>query len=335
MSPLGTDLDEVAGRTGFSGVVRVQHGEVLEVDRAYGLRDRAHDLAMTTGTQLALASGGKTFTALTVLSLVADGLLALTDPVRPLLGANLQLIDDEVTVEHLLAHRSGIGDYLDESLAIGPTEYVLSVPIHELAETVGYLPMLDGHPQVTPPGETFAYNNGAFVVLALVAERITGRSFHDLVEERVCDLAGLTDTGYLRSDELPGRAAAGYLGSDTDRTNVLHLPVRGSGDGGIYSTVGDVQALWEGLFDGRLLPEAYVRDLVSARSRGVGEEALDYGLGIWLHPGTSRAEMHGYDAGVSFRSVHDPRVGSTWTVISNVTGGTWPMEEVLDQVIGD
>ena len=47
-----------------------------------------------------------------------------------------------------------------------------------------------------------------------------------LVPRRVCDPAGMHDTGYLRSDELPGDAAIGYLSVDGPRTNVFHLPVR-------------------------------------------------------------------------------------------------------------
>jgi CubicO group peptidase (beta-lactamase class C family) len=334
MTDLASALDEAAGRTAFSGVVRVEHGERIEVDRAYGLRDRAHGLPMETDTQLGLASGAKGFTGLVVLSLVADGRLALGDPVRPVLGEDLPLIDEAVTVEHLLTHTSGIGDYVDETQDLDSSDYLMPVPVHRLAETQDYLVVLDGHPQVSKLGERFTYNNSAFVVLALVCERVAGQPFRVLVEERVCRPAGLADTAFLRSDELPGRAAVGYLGTGSARTNVLHLPVRGSGDGGIYSTAADISSLWRALFDGRILPEAYVCDLVTPRAASE-EEELEYGLGMWLHPGTPRAELHGYDAGVSFRSVHDPVTTSTWTVISNTSEGSWPIEEVLDFAIKD
>ena len=117
--------------------------------------------------------------------------------------------------------------------------YLMPVPPHRLASTEDYLMVLDRHPQVSAPGERFAYNNGGFVVLALIAERAGGEPFHRLVHERVCEPAGLRDTGYLRSDELPGDAALGYLWTDRPRTNVFHLPVLGTGDGGIYSTAAD------------------------------------------------------------------------------------------------
>lgn len=82
----------------------------------------------------------------------------------------------------------------------------MPVPVHELATTERFLPVLDGHETVFPPGERFAYNNGGYVVLALLAERASEVDFHQLVRTLVCEPAGMVDTAFLRSDELPGRA---------------------------------------------------------------------------------------------------------------------------------
>jgi CubicO group peptidase (beta-lactamase class C family) len=246
------------------------------------------------------------------------------------LGADLPLIDEAVTIEHLLSHRSGIGDYFDEDAVDQSTDYVLPVPVQELATTEAYLAVLDGHPTVSAPGEQFAYNNGGFVVLALIAERASGVPFHELVRQRVCQPAGMHDTAFLRSDELPGDAAVGYLSADGPRTNVFHLPVRGSGDGGIYSTAADFSSLWSALFAGQIVSEGWVAEMVRPRSEVPSEERR-YGLGLWLHASGHAVELHGYDAGVSFRSVHDPRSGTTSTVISNTSEGTWPIETLLDE----
>jgi CubicO group peptidase (beta-lactamase class C family) len=229
--------------TRFSGVIRVDRGGETVLERSAGWAHRAHQVAMTADTRLAIASGSKWFTALVVLSLAAGGRLPLTTRARELLRDDLLLVDDSVTVEHLLAHRSGIGDYLDENDAYQNDDYVLAVPVHTLAETIDYLTVLDGHPQSFRPGEHFAYNNGGFVVLALLAERATGTKFVDLVQQHVCEPANLENTAYLRSDALPERTASGYLDAQGHRSNVLHLPVRGSGDGGAYTTVADVHRL--------------------------------------------------------------------------------------------
>ncbi len=327
MGSLRAALDREAERTQFSGAVRVDRGGTIEVLAAYGFADRAHGVAMTTGHQLGSASVTKGFTALTILSIISDGVLDLATPARAVLGDDLPLIDDGVTVEHLLSHRSGIGDYLDESAIESSDDYVMPVPVHRLATSDDYLPLLDARPAVSAPGSTFEYNNGGFVVLALIAERVAQLPFHDLVAARVWELAGMVDTAFLRSDELPGTAAVGYLHADGLRTNVLHLPVRGGGDGGAFTTVSDLSAFWTALLAGRIIPERWVADMLRPRHAPVGDK-LGYGLGVWLHA-SGILELHGYDSGVSFRSMHDPASASTWTVGSTTSDGSFPMERVL------
>lgn len=331
MSGLKNELDAIASETTFSGVVRVDRADGIEVTKAYGLAHRGYEISNEVDTQFAIASGTKGLTALTVVSLIEDGRLDLSTAARSVLGQDLPLIGDDVTIEHLLSHRSGIGDYLDEEVDHELTDYLMPVPVHELATTEQYIAVLDGHPRKFAPGERFAYSNGGYVVLGLIAERASGVPFHDLVRRRVCEPAGMGDTAFLRSDELPGRAALGYLTIDgVWRTNVFHLPVRGNGDGGIYSTVADISSLWRAFFAGQIVSTDWVSDMVRARS-DVPSESMRYGLGFWLHASTDTVILEGCDAGVSFRTVHDPRSSVTHTVISNTSDGAWPITRYLDE----
>jgi CubicO group peptidase (beta-lactamase class C family) len=237
------EIDQVAAEADFHGTVRIDRDGQELLARAYGLAHRGYAIANTVDTRFGIASGGKTFTALAVVHLVERGLLEMTTTARSILGDDLPLIDDAVTIEHLLAHRSGIGDYLDEDMYDDFDQYILPVPVQELATTEQFLPILDGYPQRFPPGERFSYCNGGYVVLALIAERVSGEPYHDLVVRTVCEPAGMTDTGFPRSDQPDGRTALGYLHrGGAWRTNVFHLPVRATGDGGIHSTVGDISA---------------------------------------------------------------------------------------------
>jgi len=326
------ELDAIAAETGFSGVVRVDRGAEVAIERAYGQAHRGLGIPNHHDTRFALASGTKGLTALTVASLVEDGALGLDTPARSLLADDLPLVGDDVTVEHLLAHRSGVGDYLDEDTDVDISAYLMPVPVHELAATEDYLVALDGHAPKFAPGERFSYSNSGYVVLALLAERASGVPFHELVVERVCRPAGMLDTAFLRSDELPGRVALGYLEVDGAwRTNVFHLPVRGSGDGGIYSTAADIRALWAALFAGRIVPLDRVAEMTRPRSE---DGARRYGLGFWLDASGDLVLLEGMDAGVSFRSVHDPRSDLTYTVLSNTTDGAWPLARLLRDRFG-
>ena len=332
MRPLEPEIDAIAAANDFSGVVRIDRDGEIELAKAYGLAHRGHEVPNTVDTQFAIASGVKGFTAVTVVSLIEDGSLELSTTARSVLGRDLPLIGDDVTVEHLLSHRSGIGDYLDEDADHEITDYLMPVPVHELATTEDYLVALDGHAPKFSADEQFSYCNGGYVVLALLAERTSAIPFHELVHQRVCQPAGMNDSDFLRSDELPGRAALGYLTSAADsRTNVLHLPVRGSGDGGIYSTAADVSSFWSSLFAGRLLSTDWVVEMVRPRS-DVPRMSSRYGLGFWLPETSDAVALEGYDAGVSFRSVHDQRRRITHTVISNTSEGAWPIARFLAEL---
>jgi CubicO group peptidase (beta-lactamase class C family) len=330
MRPLEEAVDSLADTNDFAGVVRVDRGQDIELAKAYGLAHRGYQIANTVDTQFAIASGTKGLTALAVVSLIGDGSLGLSTTARSVLGPDLPLIGDDVTIEHLLSHRSGIGDYVDEEADLDITDYLMPVPVHELGATEQYLAVLGGHPTKFAPDERFAYCNGGYVVLALIAERTSGIPFDELVRLRVSKPAGMHDTKFLRSDELPGRAALGYLTTDGAKTNVLHLPVRGSGDGGIYSTAADISSLWNALFAGRIVSSDWVSEMVRPRS-DVPAESMRYGLGFWLHESGSDVMLEGSDAGVSFRSVHDPARRITFTVLSNTSSGAWPIARLLDE----
>ncbi|MFJ7211371.1 serine hydrolase domain-containing protein [Amycolatopsis sp. NPDC098790] len=297
----------------FSGVVLVSRGDETLLAKASGYAHIAHGVENTVDTRFAIASGTKGFTALVVVGLIAEGRLTLETTAREVLGDDLPLIDDRVTVEHLLTHTSGIGDYCDED------EDPLPTPL--LATSADYLAALDGYPQKFPPGERFNYNNSAFAVLSLIAERIAGIPFAELVHARVTEPAGMTDTAFLRSDALPARTATGYL--EDGRTNVFSLPVVGFGDGGIYSSAPDFRKFWPAFLDGRIVPREWVDRMLR------GEH---YGLGFWL-PGPGVVRLEGGDHGVTFRSNHQPSSGITATLISNDHRGGGPLLKQLDEYL--
>lgn len=332
---LVADVDRIAAESDFAGVVRVDRAGTTELSAAYGLADRRHGIPVTPDSQVAIASGSKGMTALAVMSLVEDGTLALGTTARSLLGTDLPLIADDVTVEHLLAHTSGIGDYLDEDDDVPISAYAMTVPVQHLAATEQFLAVLDGFPTAFPAGQKFFYCNGGYVVLALLAERESGVPFHDLVRQRVCAPAGLVDTDFLRSDALPGRAALGYVEMDGEwRTNVFHLPVLGTGDGGIYTTGADVHRFWTALFAGEIVRPETVAQMVYPRSTAP-YDARRYGLGFWVHPTRDVVQLEGYDAGASFLSTHDPAEGLTVTVAGTTAEAAWPLAKALQAQLID
>lgn len=332
MANLERDVEELAEHNSFSGVVSVDRGGDVQFSVAFGLASRTYDVPNTPETRFGTASGAKGPTALAVISLVEDGSLTLSTTARSVLGADLPLIGDDVTIEQLLAHTSGIGDYLDEDDdGLDLSAYLMPVPVQQLASAEDYLAVLDGFPASFSPGERFSYCNGGYVVLALIAERVSGTSYYELIRERVLAPAAMRDSGFFRSDELPARTATGYLAVDGAwRSNILHLPVRGCGDGGLFTTVGDMSKFWQALFAGRIVSPDWVAEMVRPRS-DPPDEGARYGLGFWLDQSSDRVMLVGEDTGASFYSSHLPETALTYTVISNTADGAWPIVKLLNQ----
>lgn len=326
-------LDDAVAAAAFTGVVTVDVGDRRLLERCEGYLHRAHRVPMTANARIAIASGNKTFTALAVMRLVEDGRLRLDQPVRTVLGADLPLVDDAVTIEHLLTHTSGIGDYLDEEYW-DPADYVLTVPAHTLTTAQAFLPMLDGHPQAFPPGERFSYCNGGFMVLAVVLERATGSTYQDVVRRLVIQPAGLERTGFLALNDLPADAACGYLDAEGDLMNTLHLPILGNGDGGAFTTADDLHQFWLALVDGRIVSAASVEQMTLPR-HDVPDENMRYGMGFWIHRTRPALIIEGYDAGASCRSTHLVGERTTVSVLGNSTQGAWPVIGALARAIDD
>jgi hypothetical protein len=110
--------------------------------------------------------------------------------------------------------------------------------------------------------------------------------------------------------------------------NVLHLPVRGNGDGGAYTTVTDLHGFWRAVLAGRIVGPELVAELTRPRS-DVRDEGMRYAAGLWLHATGPQLIMAGYDAGVAARSVHDPASSTTATVLSNSSLGAGAVVDVV------
>ena len=325
-------LDDAVAKNAFTGVATVHVDGARTFERVEGFAHRGYGVPMTVDTRIAIASGNKGFTALAIMRLVEDGVLTLDQPVRGLLGDDLPLIDDRVTIEQLLTHTSGIGDYLDEGSDWEPADHVLPVPVHTLTTTEAFLPALEGYPQKFAPGERFSYCNGSFMVLALLLERATGETYHDVVRRLVIAPAGLTATDFLPTNALPGDAAYGYVHDEGDLVNTLHLPVLGNGDGGMFTTADDLHRFWLALVDEQIVSPSTLTAMARPR-HDVPEENKRYGMGLWLHATGNALILEGYDAGASFRSTHLVDARTTVSILGNSSEGAWPLVYTLEKQI--
>jgi CubicO group peptidase (beta-lactamase class C family) len=320
----------------FSGVVMVRRGGEVIHAKGYGLAHRAEQIPNRIDTRFGTASGTKTFTAIAVCQLAEAGKIDLDAPISRYIREGLPKYDPGVTVHQLLSHTSGITEYLDDDLSTEDYAALFErYPVYTLRGPADYLPMFpDG--MAFNPGERFVYNNGAFILLALLVETQSGMPYAKYVEENVFARAGMSDSGFFESDNLPGRTALGYLTDNGDgiwRTNVFLLPIRGGGDGGAYVTAPDMGKFWDALLGDQLLSKPMRERMLSIQATDADDPTDSYGYGIWITTNESRQIIRyivsGGDQGVHFASTLIPRHDSLVTVIGNTQGSTWEIYRQL------
>lgn len=243
----------VAATPGFSGVVAIARGGAI-VHLAAAGSTVPGGARPTAETAFNLGSVNKLFTQVVVRQLAAeqgwslDTTLAALWPDYP----NRE-VARAVTIRQLLTHRSGVqGDiFAGDSATRGG-----------LLALRDFLPLFVNEPLQFVPGSRDAYSNAGYVLLGLLIEQRTGRSYYEVVAERVYRPSGMTRAAHWRKDSLPTFAAVGLTarrgdGSTTaqPRSNAGTLPGRGSSAGGGYASAADLARFVQALRE-RRLPQA-------------------------------------------------------------------------------
>lgn len=324
-NPIMDRMEEV----GFSGVAYLQKKETWTAAR--GFANRADERPNAVDTRFGIASGSKLFTAVAVCQLVERGELALDDKLSELLPKTFP--NFEVTVHQLLTHTSGIPDYFDEQVMDDFEDLWKQHPMYLMQAASDFIPLFKDQPPMFEPGERFHYNNAGFIALGLIIERVTGKEFADVVEERIFAPAKMQNSGYFRLDRLPGQTALGYIEEDgVWRTNQYAVPIRGGADGGAYVTADDMANFWRSLMDGTLLTKEMVDKMLQIHASG---EDGAYGYGIWIQQRKDdilKYHVMGYDPGVSFHSAFYPADGSMLTVLSNKGTGAHEITGIIEEL---
>ena len=306
----------------FSGIAAVRRAGTVEFEGCYGLANRSDSVPVRPDTRFALASLSKMFTAVAVGSLVRDSRLTFDVPVVSVLPPERRpsTLRPDVTVHHLLSHTSGIADYAEEEDE--DEDYAahwVDRPVYGMLRPADFLPMFGDLPPYRPPGGRWQYSNAGFVVLALVVEELTGQSFPDAVAERVFSPAGMTASGYFRTDEARPDVAVGYLERDSPdqlwRSNVFATPVIGGGDGGACSTAADLDRFLRSYDDGSLLGLQLREEMLTARVPV--DTGIEFGYGAYLYAGGAFGHGGG-DPGVATIAQRVPSADLSVVVLCNV-----------------
>jgi CubicO group peptidase (beta-lactamase class C family) len=245
-------LQTLAQEDDLSGVVLIAKDGKPVFQQAYGYANLADHLPNRIDTKFNLASMNKMFTAVAVMQLVETGKISLQEKFgKYLVDYPNREVADSVTIEQLLTHTSGMGNFWEAHAKLAKERF---------KTTSDYLPLFVDQPLLFAPGAKFAYSNSGFMVLGLVIEKITGQSYYDYVRERIFRPAGMVDTESYELDGTIPNLANGYSMSLDNpgkwKSNFYTNVFKGTPAGGGFSTAGDLLKFANALLGFKLLNRA-------------------------------------------------------------------------------
>jgi D-alanyl-D-alanine carboxypeptidase len=255
---------------------------VRQGDRSYtvtaGYADKVEKVPMRASDVFPIGSTTKSYTAVLVMRLVAQGKLRLDDTVSRYLPG---LLPDgkRITVRELLSHTSGLYDFANDPRFMAPYlrgEFGFAWTPKQMVGFAATKPLLFA------PGTRFSYSNTNYVVLALLAERVGGEPYENQLEHDIFGPLELSHTSLPAGNEtLPdvhgyvGLGAAGKTADSAPVDSAALTPSFAWSAGGIRATAEDEADFFRGLFSGGLLPKAQVAAMEDTSATGGA-----YGLGL-------------------------------------------------------
>ena len=337
------ELEEVLAQPraseSFSGVVSLRQGDTVLFEAAYGDAIRSESIPNRVDTRFQIASGCKIFTSVAINQLFEQGRLAPDTLLRDCVGVPLPHFAPDITVQQLLTHTAGVPDYFDEAVTDDYEALWRQVPMYTIRRPADFLPLFQDKPMQAPPGSTFVYNNGGYVLLGLIVEQITGTPFAEYIAQQIFRPAGMADSGYFASNQLPPHTAYSYIenGDGTWRNNIYAVPIVGGPDGGAYTTAADMARFWQSLQAYTLLnAETTARLLWPYAETGSPPPYDHYGRGVWIEAGVAGIRKYfveGSDPGVAFRSAIYPAQGLTLTILANTGRTLWPLFREIEALV--
>ena len=253
----------------FSGAVLVAEEGVIIYEKAIGYANREWLIPNTIDTRFRIASLSKRFTKILVMQLVEEGKLSLDGTIAMYLPDYTGPGADQITIDFLLQHRSGIvGESSVQNLERIERDYYTQEEMLEL---------ISGFELLYQPGTEWTYSNFGYYLLGVIVERVSGRTYDELMQERICIPAGMTDTFSEVTGDIVERRALGYWFS-ADRGFIHDSPLDMSfvfGYGHLLSTVRDLYLFDLALREGNLLNPANLRSIYAAEFRPIGNETCE------------------------------------------------------------
>lgn len=238
----------------INGHVFVAGNDEILLNKGYGYGDYDNKTEITEDTVFLIGSNTKLITSIAIMQLYQKGSLDIKDKVSKYVPD--QTRGDEITIEHLLTHTSGI----KKDVVLEFNRYM---PKEELINRIA------SEPLQFEPGTSYLYSNAGYGLLAYIIEKASGQSYEEYLEENIFEPLDMNSTGAASSNEQLPKMATGY---SINNSKLHEVPSYEKfdlsiffGGGNVYSTAGDLYKLDRALYTDKILSKDMIDSMLANR----------------------------------------------------------------------
>ena len=307
-----TLFEERANRPG--GIVSVFQDGKIEYQKTFGLANLDYDIPITAKTVFDVGSVAKQFTATCIFLLEQQGKLSIDDPIQKHLPEMPIFQEEEVTIRNLLNHTSGLRDYVEMTAYAG-------VPFENIfTEEMGLDIMTRQKERSFPPGQQFMYNNGGYLLLAIIVRRASGESIGTFAQKHIFEPLGMNSTFILENpNRIVKNSATGYTpltDSTYEKKHFYNIAL--GGDGQVYTTLEDL-LLWDNNFYDKKVGGQALYDRQHERGILTNGDTIEYAGGLFIQENEGQRVVQHTGSWGGFRAVFYrlPDLKKTLVVLAN------------------
>ncbi|KAB1228589.1 serine hydrolase [Chryseobacterium viscerum] len=248
----------------FNGTALIHYQNKNIFERSYGWQNAEKNIHNQDKSIYQIASLTKSFTALVIVKLSEEGKLSFKDPISKFIADYPR--GNEITIEHLLTHTSGIYEVLRNK------EYFSLLHTGKAIAKNKELSFFKNEPLDFEPGTQFSYTNSGYIVLGLIIEKITGLSYENAVRKIILNPLKMTHTGfnYMALKSPYKTVPYSYISKTRqEKTKVWNSTLTGPA-GQIYSTAEDLYNYYLGLRDYKIVSKEAFKKATTPYLSGYG-----------------------------------------------------------------
>jgi len=249
----------------YMGTISVFKDKKEIYSRSIGYSDINNNILSNESTRYRIGSISKIFTAVLIMQLVEEKKLNLNDKLSQYFP-DIKL-SNEITIEQLLTHRSGIYNYTD----IKDYESWMEKPLSQKE----LISKINKNKRRFKPNKKFEYSNSNYFLLSLIIEQIENGRFNKILEKKILIPYNLNQT-YCCTNEENNNVAKSYYNINNKWKEATNTDLRtAAGAGGIISTAKEINKFFNLLFNNKIINKESL-DLMTYNLK-----TSDYGFGIF------------------------------------------------------